>query len=144
MLKRLADGLSKHKTEILAAFAVAVAYLLMFLAGITCPIKFSTGVSCPGCGMTRACLSALRLDFAAAFEYHPLWVALLPSAVAILIFKIKGQKKAAQLLLCALAALMIAVYAYRLFFGDGQVVTFAPREGIVPRLAERLKDIANF
>ena len=27
-------------------------------------------IPCPGCGMSRAVVSALKLDFAAAFEYH--------------------------------------------------------------------------
>lgn len=31
------------------------------------------GIPCPGCGMTRACLAALRLDFAAAFHFHPMF-----------------------------------------------------------------------
>ena len=136
MKDRFFGLLSKHKREILVVFAVALACLLMFAVGVACPIKFSTGISCPGCGMTRACVSALRLDFKAAFEYHPLWVALLPSAVTLMILKIKGRKRALNLLICALAVLMLAVYIYRLFFGDGQVVRFAPREGIIPRLLE--------
>ena len=125
--------ISQHKSAILAALAVMIAYLLMFAVGITCPIKFSLGISCPGCGMTRACVSAVRLDFAAAFEYHPLWVAVLPSAVTMLILKLRGYKRALNLLVCILAVLMLAVYIYRLAFTDSQVVVFAPREGIMPR-----------
>ena len=30
-------------------------------------------VPCFGCGMTRAFVSALRLDFASAFSYHPMF-----------------------------------------------------------------------
>ncbi len=41
-----------------------------------CAVRRLTGYPCPGCGMTRAVLSALRLDFRAAFAYHPLWVTL--------------------------------------------------------------------
>ena len=33
--------------------------ILLYVTGIGCPIKFWTGVSCPGCGMTRAWLAAL-------------------------------------------------------------------------------------
>ncbi len=45
-------------------------------AGLTvCPLKNAIGVPCPGCGLTRATLAALRGDFAAATRYHPLvWV----------------------------------------------------------------------
>lgn len=38
-----------------------------------CIFRLVTGVPCPGCGMTRAHLAALSLDFRAAFFYHPLW-----------------------------------------------------------------------
>ncbi len=38
-----------------------------------CPINFIFKIGCPFCGMTRAHLSALRLDFASAFSYHPLF-----------------------------------------------------------------------
>ena len=38
-----------------------------------CPVQLIFGIPCPGCGMTRAYLALLRLDFAAAFEYHPLF-----------------------------------------------------------------------
>lgn len=38
-----------------------------------CPFLFLWGIPCPGCGMTRAFLALLHLDFAAAFYYHPLF-----------------------------------------------------------------------
>lgn len=60
--------LSKTKT----LCAVILSYhLLTWFTG--CPFRFFFGISCPGCGMTRALLAALRLDFAAAFSYHPLF-----------------------------------------------------------------------
>lgn len=42
------------------------------LTGIGCPIWFSTGISCPGCGMSRAVLLLLSGHFQAAFRMHPL------------------------------------------------------------------------
>jgi len=38
-----------------------------------CPFQRLFGMDCPGCGMTRALLSALCLDFEVAFTYHPLF-----------------------------------------------------------------------
>ncbi len=43
-----------------------------------CAVRFFTGIPCPSCGMTRAMLALLRLDFRAAFYYHPLVYPLLP------------------------------------------------------------------
>jgi hypothetical protein len=36
-----------------------------------CPFKALTGISCPGCGMTRAMLSIIKGDFYGAFGYNP-------------------------------------------------------------------------
>ena len=41
--------------------------------GVTCPIRFFTGISCAGCGMSRAWLALLRGDISAAWGYHPLF-----------------------------------------------------------------------
>ena len=53
--------------------ALFVAWLALYLLDIGCVFRLMTGIPCPGCGMTRAWLAALRLDFAAAFAYHPLF-----------------------------------------------------------------------
>ncbi|MBQ6823786.1 MAG: DUF2752 domain-containing protein, partial [Clostridia bacterium] len=49
----------------------AGAVLLYLLLGVNCPTKLFLKIDCPFCGMTRAHLAALRLDFKAAFGYHP-------------------------------------------------------------------------
>ena len=49
------------------------------LTGIGCPIRFFTGISCPGCGMSRAVLLMLSGHFQAAFRMHPLVYAVLPA-----------------------------------------------------------------
>ena len=51
------------------------------LTGIGCPIRFSTGISCPGCGMSRAVLLMLSGHFRAAFRMHPLVYAVLPAGI---------------------------------------------------------------
>ena len=61
------------KEDWAAVAAIIGMYGMMGMMGITCPILFMTGISCAGCGMTRAWLSLFRLDFGAAFYYHPLF-----------------------------------------------------------------------
>ena len=51
------------------------------LTGIGCPIRFFIGISCPGCGMSRAVLLMLSGHFQAAFRMHPLVYAVLPAGV---------------------------------------------------------------
>lgn len=46
-----------------------------------CPFFYVLGIHCPGCGMTRALLSLLHLDITAAFYYHPLFPAVLLTAL---------------------------------------------------------------
>ena len=55
------------------AAIVIVAALVLYATGIGCPIKFLTGVSCPGCGLTRAWFEALQGNLLRAVAYHPLF-----------------------------------------------------------------------
>ena len=52
---------------------ILLLYLLMYALDTTCIVKSILGIPCPGCGMTRAVVSALRLDLAAAFRLHPMF-----------------------------------------------------------------------
>ena len=117
--------------------AIGLVYGVMFACGITCPIRFLTGISCPGCGMTRAWLSVLRLEFRSAFAYHPLWVLLVPWAIAAWFAHRRGKKRLLDVLVAVAAVLMIAVYAYRLSVGS-DVVNFAPAEGWIVKSFRRL------
>lgn len=58
----------------LLPIALCCGILLVFVvADIPCVIRTLTGLPCPMCGMSRAWLAALRLDFLAAFRYHPMF-----------------------------------------------------------------------
>lgn len=41
------------------------------LALYPCPFHTITGIECPGCGMTRACIALARGDIGNAFQYNP-------------------------------------------------------------------------
>ena len=117
-----------------AAGIIAAFYALLFLCGITCPIKFTTGVSCPGCGMTRACLALLRLDPAAALHFHPL-VFLLPVALAVYLLRARLPSWAVKYAPAALGAVFCIVYLIRMLSGCApDVVVFAPKSGLLYRL----------
>ncbi len=64
----------KNPVEKLITLASALALVaVMYLLKISCFFKLIFGISCPGCGITRACISILRLDFAAAFHLNPMF-----------------------------------------------------------------------
>ena len=52
------------------------------LAG-PCPFRAVTGRLCPGCGVTRLCLSLLRWDWAAAWNANPVLLLMLPVLVVL-------------------------------------------------------------
>ena len=57
-----------------AILSVGLIYLLWIgLTGLKIPCLYllTTGLQCPGCGITRMLLSLLCLDFAAAFSFNP-------------------------------------------------------------------------
>lgn len=60
---------------------------------LPCPIHAATGVACPGCGMTRACLALARGELAAAWSLHPFAYFLVPLA-ALLAFWPNGSRRA--------------------------------------------------
>ena len=61
------------------AYAVFCAYW----GGLPCLFRTLTGWQCPGCGVTRMCLSLLRGDFAAAWQYNAAILCLLPPGAAV-------------------------------------------------------------
>lgn len=112
--------------------AASVALLAVLSRRFGCPIRLLTGVSCAGCGMTRAWLSVLRLDFRQAFYYHPLFL-LPPVGAALWLCRKKLPRKVLDGCMYAMAGAFLIVYVYRMFRGDGGVVSFDPRSGLIYR-----------
>lgn len=94
-----------------------VAWLALYLLDIGCVFRLMTGIPCPGCGMTRAWLAALRLDFAAAIAYHPLFWAV-PIAFVLAFVReetTSGKvKRGIDIVIAVLCVLVIAVWIVRL------------------------------
>lgn len=130
---RLKAWVKRREDFFYPAAVIGLFYGVLFACGITCPIKFVTGVSCPGCGMTRAWLSVLRLDFAAALHYHPLFWAP-PLALAVFFGKPHINCVVYRIIMLTLGAAFIILYACRLMCAGGDVVVFEPENNIVFRI----------
>lgn len=123
----------ERKELICAVTAVVVLYTAMESIGITCPIKFITGISCAGCGMSRAWIAFLQLDMAKAFEYHPLfWLP--PIVVIVLLCKSKINIKIYKIIIFTIILMFAIVYICRLIWSGDDVVVFEPQNNILFRI----------
>ena len=124
------DKLLKSFLFVLPICLIVLVYLLLMKNGISCPIKYIFGISCPGCGMTRAWISAPSWDFAQAFRFHPLWF----TVPAFFVFGIVSYKrkcyKALQIDLAIFVGVFLITYLLRLLIGS-DVVVFDPSEGLI-------------
>ena len=125
-----------NRRDISALAGIALLYVALEAFGVTCPIRFLTGISCAGCGMSRAWLSLLRLDLAGAVYYHPLFCLPVPAA-ALLLLRRRLPKRVFAVGLTLCGVLFILVYFIRLAM-PGEIVVFAPQEGLVWRLLSGL------
>lgn len=107
----------KKRQNISALFTIAVFYLILeSVFGITCPILFLTGISCAGCGMSRAWFCVLRMDFTGAFRYHPLfWI--LPIGIMLFLFGIRYQKDTEDLTYNCLCTIWGSIHLTNVGYG---------------------------
>lgn len=78
------------KKKIAGILLVLLMLLYAFFVG--CPIYRLTGAPCPGCGMTRAFIAAMKLDVGTAFGCHPLFPLFAIETVYVL-FRGMGLKR---------------------------------------------------
>ena len=126
---------SHRRIEVITSVAaVVVLYVILESFGVTCPIKYITGISCAGCGMSRAWIALLHFNIHDAFMYHPLFF-LPPVVVIVMLLKSKINIK---IYMFTIAGAFVIVYLYRMFIGDGNVVVFEPQNNIVFRIIRKL------
>ena len=99
---------------------IAGIYILFHLiTKQSCPIYWLFHIPCPFCGMTRAHLAMLRLDFAAAFSYHPLFLLGVPYICLLFsedLFSEKG-KRIYNIVVTVLTVIFLVRYVISLFVG---------------------------
>ena len=130
------------KLEILVYIVIGV----MVILGIKifgCPIKFMTGISCPGCGMTRACISVFKGDFKESLRYNPMIILMPFMAILFVCNNIKPiynkYKKVIDKLWVIIGTIFIVTYLIRLIIGNNDIVVIDIRENILFRIIEKIK-----
>lgn len=122
--------INRHKEAVGAIAAIAGFYLFLFSQGITCPIKYVTGISCAGCGMTRAWISFVRGDLQLAFSYHPLVLTPL-LLIPMYVFRKKISEKSRRIIIAVVCAAFLIVYGIRMADPNDSVVIFNPKDGVI-------------
>lgn len=93
-------------------------YFFLHLIGVGCPIRFLTGIPCPGCGMSRAWNAVFHFRLRDAYLFHPLFP--LPAIVVTLYFftlLLPDSRKLRilfQVILWGTVMLFIVIYILRL------------------------------
>lgn len=102
---------------------------IFYILDIGCIFKKLSGLSCPGCGMTRAWLSFLKGDIGKAFYYHPLFWMIIVIPAITLIRKRISDSLFNGILICCIVLLMVC-YLIRLFSGS-DIVSFNPYNSLI-------------
>lgn len=133
------NGVSEKKISLSRVFvdlAAAIGIFILYAAlKIPCPIRFLTGISCAGCGMTRAYLALLHGDIYRAAVYHPLFP-IVP--VFLVFFLLRNKIPRVYKAVCVITVvLFIGVYIWRMMDSSCDIVVFAPKDGFFARLLLR-------
>jgi hypothetical protein len=80
----------------------------VFHFGIPCVFSEVTGLECPGCGMTRAILAVLDLNFYQAFRYNSLLFVLPPLYLTYSLLKNRGFKRTSSILMLLMLVLTVS------------------------------------
>lgn len=139
-LHRMVLKLKNHREAVIIIIALIVYCVLAYLFRIPCPIKYITGVSCPGCGMTRSLSALVTLDFGMAVYYHPMIFVILPAAPLVYFLGKRNMHRQKKIVVCVLVLMFLAVYLFRFLCLRSPVLVFEPENGIYVRLFGKLSE----
>lgn len=98
-----------------ALLLIGAAYYIFVMltgVGISCPVYTLSRhrIKCPGCGMSRACISLAHLDIKAAFCYHPAFIVLSPLMAASLFAWLIDKAERFRLIADIIILVVLLVY----------------------------------
>ena len=112
---------NKRLKRFLVIHGVVLLSIPFFIFVYTCPVHYFLHIPCPGCGITRAYIAILSLDWKAAFRYHPLFFMVLPILLYVPHRDILGKRlkdKTETFIYVITSISFIIVYIIRMLNGD--------------------------
>ncbi|HHX69363.1 MAG TPA: DUF2752 domain-containing protein [Gallicola sp.] len=105
--------------HLLVILIIIFYYFLLHILEVTCLIRGTTNIPCPGCGSTRAMLALLRGDFKGYIYYHPGAILILLTVFVAFhsesLFKVIN-KKTVNIFIIINSLIIIIIYFVRLMF----------------------------
>ena len=135
-IRELSD-MKKMSKPIIAIITIITIYGFFSLLKRGCPIKYWTGISCAGCGMTRAWQSLLTGHIQEAFSYHPLLL-LPPFLLLIILLRNKIPTRIFRRIMAATAVLFLGVYIARLLNPKDTIIVIDLKQGALFQLIKEL------
>lgn len=129
-MKRIEASYSKRNMLVLTA--ILLVYVVFYLIGVGCPIRFLTGVPCPGCGMTRAGLALLHGRVREALHFHPA-IFLVPFLPVWVLFHNRWSRRLQKILALSIVTILILFYIYRLTHPD-DVISIRLSDGVYVKI----------
>ena len=129
--------------NVISILTIILIYLFFLrYTQIGCPIRFLFGISCMGCGMTRAIIALLSMDFEKAIYYHPL-VFLVPVITTLMCIEDKLviiKKQLVQKIWIIIIISFFITYLIRLMKFSNSVVQINIKDGFIYRVINHLRE----
>jgi len=93
-----------------------------------CPSMWLLGLPCPACGLTRAGISLLRLDFSGAINYNP--------SIFLVPFAIYAYIKRHAAIFALIIVIMFAIFVVRVMTSFGVEPLIINRNALMFRVIE--------
>lgn len=106
-----------------------------------CPYDYFFGISCPGCGMTRACWALLKLDLEQAMYYHPLCILMPVLALGYILDRfhfVTIETKYKKVIAVMVCILFLGIYMIRMF-QENDVVRFHPEDSFIKNIIDQIR-----